>query len=117
PSNTTDPASGRSCPLSMLKVVDFPAPFGPINASNSPRSREKATSSTAFTPPKDLLSPLTSSRDIGLVLRSFHGPLETRLRIREPSPQKGARQACDAGRRKQNQPEDDRAQHRAPVLR
>jgi hypothetical protein len=33
-SKRIDPASGRNWPLTMLKQVVLPAPFGPINASS-----------------------------------------------------------------------------------
>src|SRR5450830_14480 len=55
PSSNTDPASGRYWPLRILKQVDLPAPLGPSKASNCPDGRSKETSSTALTPPKDLL--------------------------------------------------------------
>src|SRR2546426_526238 len=50
--NSIWPRSGASCPLIMLKQVDFPAPLGPISARNSPSPTSKLTSSTACTPPK-----------------------------------------------------------------
>ncbi len=34
-------------PVSILMVVDFPAPFGPSRASSSPGATEKETSRTA----------------------------------------------------------------------
>ena len=36
------PVSAASWPLTMLKVVDLPAPLGPIRASSSPRSMREA---------------------------------------------------------------------------
>jgi hypothetical protein len=46
----------------MLKVVDLPAPLGPIRASSSPDLREKPTSSTARLPPKFFVRPWTVRR-------------------------------------------------------
>src|SRR5450759_4099225 len=45
----------------MLKTVVFPAPFGPINPTNSPRPTEKLTSLSANTPPNRALTPTTCS--------------------------------------------------------
>src|ERR1700675_1524370 len=53
PSKRIEPELGFNWPLSMLKQVDLPAPFGPISASNWPAFRSKETSSTALTPPND----------------------------------------------------------------
>ena len=46
----------------MRRVVVFPAPFGPRKPVTEPGSTVKLSSETALTGPKDLLSPLTSSR-------------------------------------------------------
>ena len=61
PLSVTRPVSGRSCPPTMLKVVDLPAPFGPMIASISPADNAKVTSFAATTPPKRLLSPSAAS--------------------------------------------------------
>ncbi len=61
PSSLTSPASGRSCPESMLNSVVFPAPLGPMRAWISPRGSARSTPSTARTPPNALRSPRTSS--------------------------------------------------------
>ncbi len=44
PSSITLPLSGINCPPIMLKVVDMPAPLGPISAMRRPRSTSKVTS-------------------------------------------------------------------------
>ncbi|CFW38173.1 Uncharacterised protein [Bordetella pertussis] len=62
PSSLTEPVVAGSCPPTMLKVVDLPAPLGPINASSSPAARSKLMSSTARTPPNALLRFLTCNR-------------------------------------------------------
>src|SRR5699024_10467653 len=49
-----------SCPHRILIVVDFPAPFTPRNANNSPSLTRKLRSCTAFTSPKHLFRPLIS---------------------------------------------------------
>ena len=42
PSSRIEPASGASWPLTMLKQVVLPAPFGPISASSSPAAELEA---------------------------------------------------------------------------
>jgi hypothetical protein len=49
PSTTTRPEVGSSTPVRTLRVVDFPAPFGPTKPTNSPGSMRKLTPSTART--------------------------------------------------------------------
>src|SRR5688500_15932057 len=51
PPSRMSPASAASCPFTMLKQVDLPAPLGPIMARNSPAATAKLTLSTARTPP------------------------------------------------------------------
>lgn len=52
PSTVAVPVVGGSNPLSILRVVDFPAPFGPSNAQMAPCGTAKVTSSTATKSPK-----------------------------------------------------------------
>ena len=52
PSKVTVPVSGLNCPPIMLKVVDLPAPFGPMMATSSPADLNE-TSRAATTPPND----------------------------------------------------------------
>ena len=47
PLTSTRPALGVRMPVSILIVVDFPAPFGPSKASSSPASTRSVTPSTA----------------------------------------------------------------------
>ena len=85
-----DRADGRRArvPESMLKIVLFPDPFGPINPRTSPSASANETSLTAMKPPNRLKSPVTSStetrslRGVGRVRRQLqHGlPLLPRLR-------------------------------------
>src|SRR5437868_79021 len=51
PSKCTRPAVGLYTPVSMLKKVVFPAPFGPIRLTIDPVGTVKSTSSTATRPP------------------------------------------------------------------
>src|SRR5690348_12470298 len=44
-----------------LKVVDLPAPFGPIRAWIAPRSTFRLKSLTATSPPKRMVRPSTAS--------------------------------------------------------
>src|SRR5437588_11989413 len=61
PSKTTRPAVGVNRPVTLLKSVVLPAPFGPISANTSPRLMCRLTLSTATRPPKRLVR-LVSSR-------------------------------------------------------
>src|SRR5215472_11884961 len=54
PRNNTLPWLGSSWPVSILKNVLFPAPFGPIRQRSSPSASVKLTLLTALTPPKYL---------------------------------------------------------------
>src|SRR5579884_4542985 len=51
PANTTSPASGRKKPVTRLKRVVLPAPFGPMSAVMDPCSTARLARSTARTPP------------------------------------------------------------------
>ena len=51
------PAPGRVCPARIWKRVDLPAPFGPMLASNCPRSTVTLTSISAATPPNRFETP------------------------------------------------------------
>src|SRR6516164_6501027 len=48
----------------MLKSVVLPAPLGPISPRISPSASVKLTSETATSPPKRLVTPLTSSKAV-----------------------------------------------------
>ena len=50
-------------PVIKLKIVVFPAPFGPINATRSPAASENETSWMTRKPPNDFSS--ASRRRIG----------------------------------------------------
>ncbi len=60
--NTIVPAVGLYTPVSMLKNVVFPAPFGPIRLMIEPRGMVKSTSLTATRPPNSLRRPSVTSR-------------------------------------------------------
>ena len=62
PLNRIRPPLGCSWPLSSLKKVLLPAPFGPIRQRSSPCRRRKSTPSTARTPPKRFCRSLVSRR-------------------------------------------------------
>src|SRR5215207_1907042 len=63
PRNSTAPAVGGNRPQIRLTIVLFPEPFGPISPKIRPGSTLRSTPSTARTPPKCLLSPLSASTD------------------------------------------------------
>ena len=54
-------ASAGSTPVTRLKMVDLPAPFGPIRPTISPARTWKLTSLTATRPPNSLRAARTSS--------------------------------------------------------
>ena len=49
PSTRTEPADGRSRPVSILMDVDLPAPLGPMKANRSPGATENEIPRTAST--------------------------------------------------------------------
>src|SRR5437899_10828471 len=64
----------------MLKIVVFPAPFGPINPTSSCGSTVRLKSATAVRPPKRIVTPRASSSGIvALLLRHRVLPLRQHL--------------------------------------
>src|SRR5258705_5537297 len=59
--NRTWPAVTGNRPQTRLTTVDLPEPFGPLRPNPSPRRTLRSRPSTARTPPKCLLSHLSSS--------------------------------------------------------
>jgi hypothetical protein len=51
PAKSTSPRSGRRSPDTVLRVVDFPAPFAPIKATTSPCFTSKEISQITWTSP------------------------------------------------------------------
>src|SRR4051812_30112229 len=76
-------------PRTIRSVVVFPAPFGPRKPVTEPGSTVKVRSDTAWTGPKDLESPLTSSRTgragPGAVLAVGMGTPRRRMGASHPS--------------------------------
>src|SRR5215207_9157011 len=67
PSNSMSPLSPRSNPVTPLKSVDLPAPFGPISAVSEPSATSNVASSTAAIPPKRFETRRTLSRGVRAV--------------------------------------------------
>src|SRR5262245_17768672 len=65
------PAVGRITPVTQLKNVDLPAPFGPMMARISPGCTVMQRLSSAVSPPKRTVTP--STRRIGAPPRLFAG--------------------------------------------
>src|SRR6266516_1262043 len=61
PSTTTVPASGRSSPVTMLRVVVLPAPFGPTRPKKQPCGTSRLSQSTAILGPYALRRPRRES--------------------------------------------------------
>src|SRR5262245_18860584 len=88
-------------PDTRLKTVVLPAPFGPINAVSDPSATARSTPSTARTPPKDLVSPLTSRSATSFLQEQLVAIAEHALRPKsheddekpadQEQPQEGAR--------------------------
>src|SRR5690348_165149 len=68
PRNSTWPWLGWSWPVSILKNVLFPAPFGPIRQRSSPSASLKLTWRTALTPPKCMLRSMVCKSGWAIVL-------------------------------------------------
>src|SRR5688572_33134027 len=66
PLNRIRPEVGRSTPVTQLKNVLLPAPFGPITARISPRLISKLTLLSAVKPPKRMVSPSVRSTGASL---------------------------------------------------
>src|SRR5688572_25017454 len=122
PSNTRRPALGASTPVTRLKSVVFPAPFGPITAWMAPASTDSATSATAVNPPNDFVNPSTASNLC--VLR--HARDDARARAADQPPwapdhhgdqqraEEGHPPLLDHAERLGQQRDGDGARHRAP---
>src|SRR5262245_19768660 len=99
PWNSTLPPSLRTWPVSRLKSVDLPAPFGPITAAMVCAGTSRLTSATALKPLNDLR-----------MLRT--------LSILAPpdAHETGAQGAEDAAGENEHQDDQDRAEDQRPVL-
>src|SRR5258708_32566008 len=81
PATRAVPEDGLSNPHNILKVIDFPAPFGPSRPKISLRLTENVTWSVATKLPKRLVKPLASITEPppywrgGIILRPAHSPL------------------------------------------
>src|SRR6478672_1821694 len=73
PLNRTRPEEGRSTPVTQLKKVLLPAPFGPMIARTCPRSTATFTLSSAVSPPKLLRSPALSESCCRFISREGAG--------------------------------------------
>src|SRR5690348_18245903 len=100
PSSRTVPLSGCRWPVMRLNSVDLPAPLGPITAAIWRVSTVRLTSQTARKPAKDLERPAISSTATAL----------------QPVPQERDTADDPAGEGEQ-QHQEDRAEHKRPVLR
>ena len=64
PSKMTLPDEGGMVPLTTLKHVVLPAPFGPIRPTSSPRPTENDTLRKAARPPKFRHNPSTRNNSV-----------------------------------------------------
>ena len=80
PRNRTSPDVGRVNPVTRLKTVVLPAPFGPMMPSISPDAQAMSTSSRARRPPKDFDNPsISSSADRPASAMSWRYPVAGRV--------------------------------------
>jgi len=59
-----EPEVGASKPVSILMVVDLPAPLGPRKPKNWPGATERLTSSTAVKSPKRRVRPVVETAGV-----------------------------------------------------
>src|SRR2546427_5162239 len=72
PSYVTTPLSAGIAPVTRLKMVVLPAPFGPMKAVINPLSTVTERSRIAWSPPKCLSSPsMWSSSPVGAGVKRF----------------------------------------------
>ena len=64
PSTDRRPESGLTRVVSILIVVDLPAPLGPRNPNMVPARTDRSIPSTAAAPPYDFVSDLASMHDM-----------------------------------------------------
>src|SRR5687767_1981225 len=110
PSNSISPSVGQYTPVSTLKTVVFPAPFGPINPYNDWRGTVMFSAFTAVSPPNRIVT----LRTLKMGSRLFkHGPP---FRRTEPRPRElaAAEQTLRPENHQQNQQQrvNDHAQPR-----
>src|SRR5687767_3517479 len=87
PPRTTLPRSGRTPPVSTLKHVVLPAPFGPMMPLNRPSGKARLMSSRTTWSPKRLCRPRASSS----------ATLFTRRRLQRPGPRAAMRGVAGHG--------------------
>ena len=83
PKSVTVPPSGRSSPVTRLKSVVLPAPFGPIIHRRSPSATVRSTEAVTSRPPKDFVRLCTASAVDDAVTGRAPGP------TRPPPPRPG----------------------------
>src|SRR5947207_10378726 len=98
PAKLIVPASGVSSPASCATSVVLPAPFGPITAWTSPGSTASETSLVATSPPKRLVNPSVASSGSAM------------------APRASAEDAEQPPFREQHDEDQQRPQHRLPML-
>src|SRR5919198_3787879 len=107
PCMTMRPASGSSKPATMRSVVVLPHPLGPSSEKNSPSAISSDTSSTAFTPPKRLLTPTSPI--------AARIPTES-IPLAQQRPERTRARTLRAAQERQPPPVLDRAQDRVVVV-
>ena len=114
PANHMRPEVGLSMPVSILKSVDLPAPFGPMTEWIVPSFTVKLTRSTAQKPPKTLVNcSVLSSGSMGLLLSGWAlGRMFT-----QPSlPHSAIEQTHDSLRHEQDDQQHDESEHQLPIF-
>src|SRR5690242_17521290 len=88
-----EPRSGRSRPTRVLRNTDLPVPDGPSRTEISPAGSTRLRSAQTGCPPKDFVSPSTTTSTPTSALlcpassrpgrRALHGPAKATYRRRE----------------------------------
>src|SRR5207302_5630459 len=98
PAKRIVPESGLSSPESWPIRVVLPAPLGPITAWISPGATDSETPPVATRPPKRLVRPAVSSS------------------ASATAPPRGRKEAVKPGLREQHDQDQERSEHRLPML-
>src|SRR6516164_4956987 len=128
PSNSILPAVGASSPVSILMVVDLPAPFGPRKPKNCPACTRRSTAFTAVSDPNVRVSPSVriaisfikppffTPAPLYHVLRRLPFELSAVVSLRKRLARKRRGSACGKARQGREHGREFHTKHRAALL-
>src|SRR6478735_62657 len=73
---STEPPVGRSSPEAIFRSVDLPHPDGPTTVTNSPRSTENVTRSTALVPSGNVISMSLNATPVAATTSELIHPIQ-----------------------------------------